>query len=428
MPIKYYVLPEEREQLQKDAVRRATKGIDGPVSLYEEWPGEKPLLNVTNEAMQAKRPFCKLVWEDEIRKEKCLEEHKKQSADTSQPEIRVCWCGVHNMVCPVKDEFGGKVTLTGGEFRVRERSAEAEAQLEQFLSNIPSAQQDKFRMAWRQLPEVSEEETLGYKMRELKLAGSSYLHDLKQRSDFRYFADLATHDLVIALQALIADIEVLKIEMKEAFGIGQKWEQRFESLIRTCEDYTVYLGAKLDLGRPKYEYISINKLLYECIDLYVLKAKERRIDFMVDLERGKDDIGKPKGVAVYMDRGALKQALQNILSNAIKYSFSGTADHPRRVEVIGQLQAMGGVPGYSITISNLGIGIERDELELVFEPGYQGRRRFEEHRSGYGMGLTFVKECIEKHGGNITIASEPRQRTGWLTTVFIWIPLHGPKK
>lgn len=426
MPIKYYVLPEEREQMQEEAVKRAMISIGGPVGFYEHWPGEEPRLTVTDEALQAWRPFCKLVGEDNTRKQLCRQDYGERAAACTEPQISICWLGVHNAVCPVKDEHGGSVTLIGGEFRVRERKAEAEEQLEWFLGTIPLEQRETFREAWRQIPEVSEEEVLGYKMRELELAGRSYLHALTQLTDFRYEADLATHDVVIALQALIGEIEVLKIELKDAFGIGKKWERRFEELIRMCKEHHTYLETRLDLDKPKYAYESINKLLYECVDSYLSKAKARGINFRVDLEREVDEEGKHKVLAVRMDRVALRQALRNVLDNAVKYSFAGTADHPRWVKVIGQLRTEQGVPGYIIAVSNLGIGIEEDELELVFEPGYQGRRRLEESRPGAGMGLTFVKECVERHGGGVAIRSQPQQRTGWLTTLYIWLPLHGP--
>ncbi len=413
--------------MQRDAVRRAIVSIQGPVAFYEDWPGEEPRLTITDEALQAKRSFCKLVWEDETRKQLCLQDHKERSVACTEPQIGVCWLGVHNAVCPVKDEHGGSVTLAGGEFRVRERRAEAEEQLETSLEMILDEQRETFREAWRQIPEVSEEEVLGYRMRELELAGRGYLYALKQRSDFRYSADLTTHDVAIALQNLIADIEVLKIELKEAFGIGKKWEERFEALIKLCEEHNRYLETRLELERPTYEYYSINKLLYECIDAYVPKAKARWIDFRINLEEVLEE-GHHKVVAVRTDRVALGQALRNVLDNAVKYSFSGTADHPRWIEVDGRLQTVRGVPGYSIVISNLGIGIEEDELEQVFEPGYQGRRRLGESRSGYGMGLTFIKNCVENHGGSILIRSQSQERTGWLTSVCIWLPLHGLKE
>lgn len=323
-------------------------------------------------------------------------------------------------------EYGGTLTVLGGEFHVRERMTEARELLELFLQEVPHEQRDSFREAWDQIPPVTEEEMLGYIMRELKLVGNHYLSALMQRSEFRYSADLATHDVAIALQALIADIEILKLELVETFGVGRKWQNRFEKLIKDCEDHHASLEKRLKLDQSKYAYESISKLIYECVDFYRPGAKERGIEFKVDLEQVTDDKGDHEVLTLRMDRVALKQALRNVIDNAVKYSFDGTANHPRWVEVVGRLQTVKGTPGYGLVVANLGVGIEEDELELVFEPQYQGRRRHNEDRTGHGMGLAVVKNCVESHGGRVAIQSRPSRRTGWLTTLSIWLPIQGP--
>ena len=339
----------------------------------------------------------------------------------------MCWLGVHNFVCPVRDEHGGGITLIGGEFRVQERMAEARDQLEAFLETLPPVQRQALIDAWFQIPEISESDILGYVMREIKSVGRRYLSALKQRSEFRYSADLVTHDVVIALQALIAEVEVLKIEMKDAFGIGRAWENRFEKLIDMCEDHYAYLESSLDLDRPKYLYESLTKLVYECVDSYISKAKRQAIDFRVDMEQITDEGGEHKVLSVRMDRIALRKALMNVFDNAVKYSFRGTAKKTRWIDVVGRLYEAKGRKGYTVAVSNYGIGIEKDELGLVFDPGYQGKLRLDEERSGYGMGLHFVKKCVERHGGKVLITSEPQPGEAWLTTVYLWLPIHGPR-
>jgi signal transduction histidine kinase len=237
---------------------------------------------------------------------------------------------------------------------------------------------------------------------------------------------LTAHDVVIALQVVIAEIEVLKIEMKKAFGIGQKWEDRFENLISACEGHNWYLKARLELDKPHYEEESISKLIYEVVDLYSPKAKERGIEIFLDLEQLKAETGKHKVLTIRMNRDALKNAFSNALDNAIKYSFEGTASNPRWVEIVGKLKKVKRVLGYNIAISNLGVGIEEDEIEAVFRPGYQGRQRLYTGHAGFGMGLTILREYVEKHGGQVKINSISQTRSAWLTTLDIWLPLHSP--
>jgi len=429
MRINYYVLSAERRQLQEEAVKRAVTSIQGPVGFYERWPGEEPRLTITEEARAAWRSFCKLVGEDEARSLKCRQDYEKRAAACTQPQVNLCWTGVHNATCPVKDERGGSVTLIGGEFRLREEEAKAEEQLRRFLEDqsIPPEQRAAFHDAWLEIPEVSEAIVRSQILRELELAGRGYLYSLRQLSQFRFSADLVSHDLVILIQNLIGSTETLQIELKRTFNIGKKWEARFEEIIQTCERYYAYLEARLgSLGEPDYAYQPLAELIYECIDLYRAKANKRGIDFRVDLQKVEYEDGQMRVPHLRMARSYLNRAFHNAIDNAVKYSFDGTVRQSRWIDIIGQFEIRQGVPGYAIRISNLGIGIEEDELERVFEPGYQGSRRMGEFRPGFGMGLTFIKECVEMHGGTVSIGSQPQRRTGWLTTLSMWLPIQGP--
>ncbi len=423
----YYVLPEDREQMQKNAIREAAISIGGPIGMHESLVDEVPSFIVPDDFLRVSRDFCKLLWEDKQKEAMCFRDYEEKAISSHEPQIGVCWCGVYNLFCPVKDKYGSKVTLFGGEFRLAERKGDSDKLLKNLLADFGSEQQDKFREAWYRIPKIDEMEA-GYKLRELSLIGRNYVYALKRQSDFRRSANSAAHDVLIALQPVISDIEKLKSDLKSAFNIGEKWEKRLDAIAKRCEDQIADLDTRLGLSKPKYEYDSIGKLIHECVDLYAAKAKECEIYFQVDLEREIDEEGKYKVVAVRMDRAALKRALVNIIDNAVKYSFSGSATHPRRVEILGRRQTMRGLPGYNIAVSNLGIGIEKDEIDLVFEPGYQGRRRLDEDRPGYGVGLSFVKDCIERHEGKIVISSQSQQRTGWLTVVSVWLPIQGPSK
>jgi signal transduction histidine kinase len=385
---------------------------------------------LTLDTAQARRPFCKLVWEDDERKKHCHDDYEKRVAGCQKPEIGTCWLGVHNVACPVKDEDDFQITLVGGEFRVREMREEAEKRFEEFLAKQPPKQQEKFREAWRQIPEVSQEDALGYKLRELKSAGFGYVQAIKQRSDFRYMTGLAAHDFIVALQALIAEVEVLKIELGDAFNIGQKWQRRFEGIIKMCEEHNKALETKLeeDKARYRFAYKSISKMIHETIETFSPKAKKRWIEFKTRLEQSVDESGKHQVIRVRMDRVSLGKALNNVIDNAVKYSADGTPTHPKYVEVSGRLRTLKNVPGYNIIIKNEGVGINKDELESVFEPGYQGKQRFEKGISGYGMGLANVKQCVEEHGGQVSMHSRPYEKDTWLTTIAIWLPLHGPGK
>jgi signal transduction histidine kinase len=425
--VKNYVLSEERRRLQNEAVRLVIESIQGPVGFYEHWPGQKPQLTITKEARAHWRNFCRLVGNTETGTQKCRQDYEKRAADCTGAQVDLCWAGVHNAACAVKDGNGGRVIVLGGEFLVRQQVARAEQKLNQFLQTIPLEQRVLFYEAWRRIPQINQVTVQNQILRELQLAGQQYLHSVRQISQFRYSVESVSHDLVILLQGLIGSTEVLQIELEHTFGIGKKWVARFEDIIQKCERFHAYLEARLgSLGEPDYRYEPLAKVVYECVDLYQAKAAKRGIDIQVDLQTIEDEEGKTRVPSLKMAHAYLNRAFHNIMDNAVKYSFDGTAAHPRWVEITGRVQARRGIPGYALEVSNLGIGIEADEITRVFEPGYQGRRRLGEFRPGFGMGLTFVKECIEMHGGTVSIHSEPMRRTGWLTTLNMWLPIHGP--
>jgi signal transduction histidine kinase len=108
---------------------------------------------------------------------------------------------------------------------------------------------------------------------------------------------------------------------------------------------------------------------------------------------------------VVADSLRLRQALDNLLSNALKYS-----DRP----VVVSLSA--GFQDYLIEVRDQGIGIPADDQAGIFEPFFRASNTGS--RPGHGLGLSIVKSCIEQHGGTIRFRSEGGQGT----TFFLELP------
>ncbi|HEX8072803.1 MAG TPA: HAMP domain-containing sensor histidine kinase [Pyrinomonadaceae bacterium] len=103
---------------------------------------------------------------------------------------------------------------------------------------------------------------------------------------------------------------------------------------------------------------------------------------------------------VLADEPALRRALQNLLSNALKYGgaepwlrvSTRATETPRWREV-------------QITVEDRGLGIEPAELPHIFEPFYRGREVRAAQIHGNGLGLSLVKDIVEAHGGRVTVRS-----------------------
>jgi len=100
---------------------------------------------------------------------------------------------------------------------------------------------------------------------------------------------------------------------------------------------------------------------------------------------------------VKADASRLEQVLDNLLSNALKFSPEGGVV---TVQVKPDLQA--GV--LEVTVSDTGPGIAPEDLPHIFERFYQGRTKGK-HTAGSGLGLALVKKVVEAHGGRIWIES-----------------------
>ncbi len=111
------------------------------------------------------------------------------------------------------------------------------------------------------------------------------------------------------------------------------------------------------------------------------------------------DAELPRALA---DERALKQCLQNLIGNAVKY---GGAGRWMRVRAMVATEAAG--PEIQIRVEDRGPGIEAAELEQIFQPFYRGAYARSKQTHGTGLGLSLAKEVIEAIGGRITVTSAP---------------------
>lgn len=127
---------------------------------------------------------------------------------------------------------------------------------------------------------------------------------------------------------------------------------------------------------------------------------------------------------VEMVPDALSLAFRNVLQNAVKYSYRAVNGRTERYikvrcELIDEKY-------YEVSISNYGIGIERDEIERgkIWEPGYRGIHSHDRHRAGSGLGLSHVKWAVEEvHGGKLSVQSIEQLGGAYLTTFTMKIPI-----
>ena len=108
------------------------------------------------------------------------------------------------------------------------------------------------------------------------------------------------------------------------------------------------------------------------------------------------------------DVTALRSALQNLISNAVKY---GGEARWLRVSASpaggGSRESGAAVKNILFTVEDHGLGIDADDRKHIFEPFYRGRTAVSQQIQGSGLGLNLVARIAEAHGGRVTVTSEP---------------------
>ena len=105
------------------------------------------------------------------------------------------------------------------------------------------------------------------------------------------------------------------------------------------------------------------------------------------------------------DVTALRSALQNLISNAVKYG--GTARWLRVSALRDPGSRFPDSGPVLFKVEDRGLGIDAEDRKHIFEPFYRGREAVSQQIQGSGLGLNLVQRIAEAHGGNVGVTSEP---------------------
>ncbi|RMF59341.1 MAG: sensor histidine kinase, partial [Calditrichaeota bacterium] len=118
---------------------------------------------------------------------------------------------------------------------------------------------------------------------------------------------------------------------------------------------------------------------------------------------------------VTADRNMLNSVLQNLVSNAVKFTDSGG-----RVVV----EARKSDHGFELTVTDTGVGISQEDLPHLFEKDARRSTPGTAKEKGNGLGLSLVREFVERHGGDIVVESEAGKGTTFKIQVPTSLPHH----
>jgi signal transduction histidine kinase len=218
------------------------------------------------------------------------------------------------------------------------------------------------------------------------------------------FAAMIAHDLRNPLHTIHCAAALLP-----QAGKTKDKEKVFIDMIRQgCEELTQTLNEFLDFSKYKAGYLQIDKEEFDLYDFfkhlenqYSWQTQQKKVLLVVEVD--------PEIGSITADRKKLHQIVDNLLSNALKFTQEGGEIR------IGVGHAAGGI---ELWVKDTGIGIAATESKTLFSLYRQTDSGRYSNRKGTGLGLAICKMIAEAHGGQIALQSEP----GKGTTFRVWLP------
>jgi two-component system, LuxR family, sensor kinase FixL len=232
--------------------------------------------------------------------------------------------------------------------------------------------------------------------------------DLKRSNqELDDFAYIASHDLKEPLRGLFNNAKFLQEDYGEHLDSeGVRRLDRLGFLSQRMERLVNDLLYFSRLGRQELaiQHTDLNLILSEIAAMIETTLKEENAEILV-----------PQALpGIVCDRPRITEVFRNLIVNGIKYN-----DKPRKIVEIGYLDAVKTDEG-DITdafyVRDNGIGIEREFHTEIFRI-FKRLNEESDAKRGTGVGLTFVKKIIERHGGRIWLESTPGRGTTFYFTI-----------
>ena len=209
------------------------------------------------------------------------------------------------------------------------------------------------------------------------------------------FLSNMSHELRTPLNSVLALSRVLSVQgaarlTEEERGYLSIIERNGKHLLSLIND--ILDLAKIESGRQEifYETLSLEKVAAEVVDGIAAIAREKGISLTL--------LPAPQGLpAVVMDVKRLRQMLQNLVGNAVKFTSEGTVTVRLRIDGEEIL----------IEVEDTGIGIAPHSLDTIFQEFRQADGSTSRSFEGTGLGLAIVKKTARLLGGDVAVASEP---------------------
>ena len=226
---------------------------------------------------------------------------------------------------------------------------------------------------------------------------STDIDDMKKQDEHKNnFIKIANHELKTPVTTIKGYVQLLK---KMRGGSEDKFlVNSLNTIENQINKLNHLMGELLDISRIESGELPLHKGDFSLLKLVTetiedIKAADQSHQINFELSDAKD-------IEVFADKDRVTQVLNNLLTNAIKYS-------PNAKEVNVKLYVDGKCA--VVSVEDFGIGMDELELNKIFERFYRVSGEDEVTFPGFGIGLYIVKDIVERHEGKIWVESEKQK-------------------
>lgn len=213
----------------------------------------------------------------------------------------------------------------------------------------------------------------------------------------RYTKDNVTHELKTPITVITGYAQAMKENGFSDRNMYDKAVFYISDESRRLNNMVVELLELSEVSSTNFKYFfenaDIGELVRQTCEEMQIKAKKYNIDIRSNV---------PENLFLICDRDRLKEVLINLIDNSIKY---GNVNSSIEVRIYREGKKV------FIRVKDEGEGISEDNMEKLFEPFFRVSKKVSRESGSAGLGLTIVKNIVEKHGGVIEVQSKLKEGT-----------------
>ena len=219
------------------------------------------------------------------------------------------------------------------------------------------------------------------------------------------FINNMTHELKtpistvsLALEALV-NFDVRKDEHRSLkyLDVSRREIRRLSTMVEKVLNIASYEKGEIQLNK---KYHSINTLIDNVVDIISMQVHKKGGELNFELLASPDE--------VFVDKVHINNLLYNLIDNANKYFV----DQPKIT-----INTKNYIDGVIIEVIDEGLGISKENLTRIFDKFYRVPTGNIHNIKGYGLGLSYVKDIVEMHGGILNVESELNKGTKFIIQI-----------